>query len=43
MLLSWWEGDAARCMQAAAWFAGDDGDPEIDLAIAALAWAELER
>ena len=28
---------------SAAWFAGDDGDPEIDLAIAALAWAELER
>ena len=28
---------------SAAWFAGDDGEPEIDLAIAALAWAELER
>ncbi len=28
---------------SAAWFAGDDGDPEIDLAIAELAWAELGR
>jgi streptomycin 6-kinase len=28
---------------SAAWFAGDDGDPEIDLAIAELAGAELER
>lgn len=27
----------------AAWFAGDAGDPEIDLAIAELAGAELER